>query len=81
MAKIKNVTTIRIGYDNFIVPTDKLQTVVAALGLLQRVEREYVANEQVLVKVANPEYHFDITTRDVYESKAEYDAAMATAEE
>ena len=79
MKTINNLTTIRIGYDNFIVPTDKLQTVVAALGLLQRVEREYVVNEQVLVKVANLEYHFDITTRDVYESQEEFDAARENA--
>ena len=76
MAKIKNVTTIRIGYDNFIVPTDKLQTVVAALALLQKVERGYIDHEETLIKQENAKYSMEMRDCEVFADQAAFEAAL-----
>ena len=75
MAKIENVTTIRIGYDTFLVPTDKLQTVVAALALLQKVERGYIGNEEKLIKQENAKYSMDIRDSEIFADQAAFEAA------
>ena len=76
MAKIKNVTTIRIGYDNFIVPTDKLQTVISALALLQKIERGYIGNEETLIKQENAKYSMDMRDSEVFADQAAFEAAL-----
>ena len=72
MQIVKNLITIQIGYDTYICPTDKLQSVVAALALLQRVEREYVDGDSCLVKIKNSEHSMSMRDCVVFDNHDEF---------
>ena len=72
MQIVKNLTTIQIGYDTYICPTDKLQSVVAALALLQRADREYIDGDYCLVKAKNPEHNMSMRDCVVFDNRDEF---------
>ena len=80
MKQVKSLATIRIGYDTYTMPNDKIQVILAALALLQKVDRGYMNDKTVMYKEGNPEYNIGMADCDVYESKDEYIAAKNAAE-
>ena len=80
MQIVKNLTTIQIGYDTYICPTDKLQSVVAALALLQRAEREYVDGDSCLVKIKNSEHSMSMRDCVVFDNRDEFLSHKESAE-